>query len=91
MLSACSNLGSENINYDEIKKGYSKEIDGLMFQPDTEGDIYNDCPSVFEEDGIRYVYYCTNTDDGQIIDYIGCRKAVNIDGEYTDILAIINR
>ncbi len=46
----------------------------LLFQNDGEG-IYNYCPAVLqEEDGTRYLYYCTNQSSYDITDYIACRK-----------------
>lgn len=36
---------------------------------------YNYCPSTFIENGQRYVYYCTNKDEGNVTDYIGYRHA----------------
>lgn len=56
----------------------------LLCAPEKSG-IYNYCPSVLEEaDGTRYLYYCTNRDAYQIIDYIGCRRGTkNADGSYT--------
>ena len=56
----------------------------LQFDPGREG-IYNYCPTVIAEaDGTRYVYYCTNRDGYQVVDYIGCRRGTpNADGSYT--------
>ena len=56
----------------------------LLCAPTKDG-IYNYCPSVLEEaDGTRYLYYCTNRNPYEIIDYIGCRRGTpNEDGSYT--------
>jgi len=55
---------------------------GEMIHNDRDG-IYNYCPSIFEMDGKRYVYYCTNKDYKKIIDHIGYREAVqNEDGRW---------
>ena len=56
----------------------------LLFSP-TKSGIYNYCPTVFEEeDGTRYVYYCTNKTGYNVTDYIGCRVGTpNADGTYT--------
>lgn len=54
-----------------------------IFENKREG-IYNYCPSVIQlEDGTRYVYYCTNTEGYNIIDHVGCRKAVFEYGFYS--------
>lgn len=46
----------------------------LQFDSTKEG-IYNYCPSIMElADGTVYIYYCTNTESFQVVDYIGCRK-----------------
>lgn len=44
------------------------------FEPERSG-IYNYCPSAFEEDGIRHIYYCTNQKEREITDAIGYRQA----------------
>lgn len=54
-----------------------------VFENERDG-IYNYCPSVIElEDGTRYVYYCTNTEAFEVIDHVGCRKAVLSDCYYS--------
>ncbi len=46
----------------------------MLFQNGGEG-LYNYCPAVLqEEDGTRYLYYCTNKEAYNITDYIACRK-----------------
>ncbi len=57
----------------------------LLCTPTKTTGIYNYCPSVLEEaDGTRYLYYCTNQNSYEIIDYIGCRRGTpNADGSYT--------
>ncbi len=56
----------------------------LLFNATQKG-IYNYCPAVIEqEDGTRYIYYCTNQKSYDVTDYIGCRKGTpNADGTYT--------
>ena len=56
----------------------------LLCSP-TKSGIYNYCPSVMQtEDGTRYLYYCTNRNSYEVVDYIGCRKGTpNADGSYT--------
>ncbi len=36
--------------------------------------FYNYCPSAFEEDGIRHIYYCSNKEHGNVTDYIAYRR-----------------
>ena len=48
----------------------------LQFSPNQEG-IYNYCPTAMQlDDGSVYIYYCTNQDPYQVIDYVGCRRGV---------------
>ena len=49
------------------------------------GGTYNYAPSVMvEDDGTAYMYYCTNSPAGNIVDYVGCRMGtLNADGSYT--------
>ncbi len=47
----------------------------VEFEAAGEG-IYNYCPAAFEEDGVRHVYYCTNTRARDVTDSIGYRRAV---------------
>lgn len=60
-------------------KPYYAPTDQVMkwFDHGTFGEsrFYNYCPSTFIEDGKRYVYYCTNRDEGNITDYVGFRSA----------------
>lgn len=41
---------------------------------DDENKIYNYCPTIFEENGVRHIYYCTNKDAGLVYDHIGYRQ-----------------
>jgi hypothetical protein len=55
-----------------------------LFTPHVEAGIYNYCPTVIEDaDNTRYVYYCTNKDPYQIVDYIGFRTGSFENGKYT--------
>ena len=38
-----------------------------------ESQFYNYCPSIFIEDNVQHVYYCTNKDEGNVTDYVGYR------------------
>ena len=40
---------------------------------DGEDYFYNYCPSIFIEDNVQHVYYCTNKDEGNVTDYVGYR------------------
>lgn len=51
------------------------------FEASGEG-IYNYCPAAFEENGIRHIYYCTNTKARDVTDSIGYRTAEFIDGAW---------
>lgn len=44
---------------------------------------YNYCPTAFEENGVRYVYYCANQKDGNVTDYIALRKGILKNGKWT--------
>ena len=39
-----------------------------------ESKFYNYCPSVFVEDNVKHVYYCTNKLEGNVTDYVGYRE-----------------
>ena len=58
---------------------------GKLFDAANAFGMYNYCPSVLQlADGTRYVYYCTNKNSLQVIDYVGCRKGtLQADGTYT--------
>lgn len=46
----------------------------LQFDASREG-TYNYCPAAMKlSDGTMYIYYCTNTESYEVVDYIGCRK-----------------
>ena len=49
------------------------------------GQIYNYCPVVIQTDAsTRYVYYCSNMNSGEIVDYIAVRKGDRTpDGNWT--------
>ncbi len=48
---------------------------------DGEDYFYNYCPSIFIEDGVEHVYYCTNKEWGNVTDHIGYREGVILDDE----------
>ncbi|MGI6714520.1 MAG: hypothetical protein ACOX3K_05720 [Bacilli bacterium] len=53
---------------------------------------YNYCPSIFEEDGIRHIYYCTNQDWGNVTDYVGYRQGTYTAGSgwtYSDLQYVL--
>lgn len=52
-----------------------------------ESKFYNYCPSIFIEDDVQYVYYCSNQLEGNVTDYIALRegKIVNNKLIYSDI------
>ncbi len=53
----------------------------LQFDASREG-TYNYCPAAMKlPDGTMYIYYCTNTESYEVVDYIGCRRgARNAEG-----------
>ena len=65
-----------------IPEGYVKADGMKQFEASQENGIYNYCPSIMEENGVRHVYYCTNKDFNNIRDHIGYRKGLLIDGEW---------
>lgn len=57
-----------------VSSGDGKGEDGLPFDEPLE-QTFNYCPSVIEEeDGTRYVFYCSTAVSGVIQDHIFCRK-----------------
>ncbi len=59
----------------------SVDFEGILFGTDmSDSKFYNYCPAILREtvDGeeVMHVWYCTNKDDGVIMDYIGYRKGV---------------
>ena len=60
---------------------------GILF-PHVEGETeddryYNYCPTIFDEDGTRHIYYCSNKIHGNVTDYIAYRSATkNSDGKW---------
>jgi hypothetical protein len=51
------------------------------FEPQEDG-IYNYCPAAFEENGVRHIYYCTNTKPREVTDSIAYRTAVFTNGKW---------
>ena len=64
----------------ETKPSFYAPFDKTMkwFDHGTAGEtlFYNYCPSTFIEGGERYVYYCSNRDEGNVTDYIGYHHGV---------------
>lgn len=57
------------------------DFEGILFGEDmSDSKFYNYCPAIIREtvDGeeVMHVWYCTNRDDGVMMDYIGYRKGV---------------
>lgn len=86
IFALCS-CGPENIDHGmqgDIMKDFLPEIGEckLLFkhsQEETVGDdgedyFYNYCPSIFIENNVEHVYYCTNKDWGNVVDQIGYRE-----------------
>lgn len=48
-----------------------------------ENKFYNYCPSVFVENNIKHVYYCTNKDEGNVTDYVGYREGTYSENGFT--------
>lgn len=54
---------------------------------------YNYCPSIFEENGVRHIYYCANKDVGNVTDYIAYRSGTyqaGIGWTYSDISYVLS-
>lgn len=47
-----------------------------LFEPTQDG-IYNYCPDGFVEDGVTHIYYCTNTTNRVVTDYVGYRTSAD--------------
>lgn len=64
------------------------DFESVLFGPDVaDSKIFNYCPAILEEEvngqKIMHVWYCTNKDDGVIMDHIGYRKGVQqADGKW---------
>lgn len=72
-------IGSATMLFDHGTMGVSK--------------YYNYCPSIFEEDGVRHIYYCANRDEGNVTDYIAYRSATYDDVNgwvYSDIQYVLS-
>jgi len=66
----------------------------MLFDHGIMGDsqFYNYAPAAFEEEGTRYIYFCSNFIEGDVTDVIGYRKGTqNIEGdwEYTDFSYVL--
>lgn len=50
----------------------------LLFETGKAGEtlIYNYCPSIFIENGVEHVYFCSNQVEGNVTDYVGYRRGV---------------
>ncbi|MGN1077440.1 MAG: hypothetical protein ACI4ST_02900 [Candidatus Gallimonas sp.] len=57
------------------------DFEGVLFGTDmSDSKFYNYCPAILREtengEEVMHVWYCTNRDDGVMMDYIGYRKGV---------------
>lgn len=57
------------------------DFEGILFGTDmSDSKFYNYCPAILREtvngEEVMHVWYCTNRDDGVMMDYIGYRKGV---------------
>lgn len=66
--SSSSSISVDLTNYQlfEHNKGEDKTMEYF----------YNYCPTIFEEDGVRHIYYCANKKHGNVTDYVAYRKGV---------------
>ena len=70
------NSSSNSINSLENNKN---EVYQLFEHKENETEMdyfYNYCPTSFEEDGVRHIYYCANKIHGNVTDYIVYRKGI---------------
>ena len=60
------------------------EDNNRLFDHGVEGEtqIYNYAPTVFEEDGVRHIYYCSNKYEGNVTDYVAYRKGTLVKGKW---------
>lgn len=64
------------------------DFEGILFGEDiSDSKYYNYCPAIIKEtengQEVMHVWYCTNRDDGVMMDYIGYRKGVKqADGKW---------
>lgn len=65
----------------------------LLFNHGTAGEtrIYNYCPSIFIEDNVEHVYYCSNKVEGNVTDYVAYRAGAiaNNTTRYSDISYVL--
>lgn len=74
----------EVVLHKEMNDGYEAEVDfeSVLFGDDiADCKYYNYCPAIIEEkdengNDVMHVWFCTNRDDGVMMDYIGYRKGV---------------
>ncbi len=78
-----SQLDDKDTNEEDIKVVLPDSYN-LQFDNKLEG-IYNYCPSIMQMDeNTAYIYYCTNRESYNIIDYVGFRKGTrNEDGSWS--------
>lgn len=74
LLGGCS-------THQEISSNEVKEEKNYQLFPHKEGEtemdyFYNYCPTSFEEDGVRHIYYCANKEHGNVTDYVAYRRGV---------------
>ena len=62
----------------EVRKWFDHGVSG-------ETRFYNYCPTVFVENNIKNIYYCSNQIEGNVTDYVAYRQGKLVDGkmEYT--------
>lgn len=64
------------------------DFEGILFGTDmSDSKFYNYCPAIIKEtengQEVMHVWYCTNRDDGVMMDYIGYRKGIRqADGKW---------
>ena len=71
LILGATSISSIDNKINEVSAATSSETYKLF---DDSNKIYNYCPTIFEENGVRHIYYCTNKDAGLVYDHIGYRQ-----------------
>ena len=104
-LSSCgSSQGASSISNGQEPLSSTEVLQPMKFTPEVgeirkwfdhgkigEDRYYNYCPSVFVEDNIKHIYYCSNKMFGNVTDYVAYRegKLQNEQMTYTDTKDIV--
>ncbi len=66
----------------KIPEGYVKENETQIFDEEEFVNIYNYAPSIFIEDGVAHIYYCSNPGSGLPGDHIAYRRGIKVGDDW---------